>query len=158
MVGAAVDYSRLTLTKAKLQSAADAAALAGASAMWSKVGQVASVQEAAATAAATAVADGQAPNAQETVTATAAQKSVYVKLAQSETVVFGGLVGKETSLVSAASTAVYNEHKPCVTVLEPSATGLQLNTSATVNSNCKLHVNSTSNSAIQMNTLSKIKA
>jgi Flp pilus assembly protein TadG len=56
MVGAAVDYSRLALRKTNLQSIAHSAALAGASAMMKKADQMASIQEAAGTAAATAIA------------------------------------------------------------------------------------------------------
>src|SRR3712207_450664 len=90
LVGAAVDYSRLALRKTSLQSVADSAALAGAVAMMKNADQLASVQEAAATAAATGVADGRAPSAQETVTSSASQKSVVVQLTETENMIFGG--------------------------------------------------------------------
>ncbi len=158
MTGATVEYSLLASTRSKLQSAADAAALAGASAMASKADQIVSVQEAAGSAAATAVADSLAPDAQETVTATASQKSVKVQLAQTQMMIWGGFFGSETTSIAAESTAVFNNQTVCVTLLEPSAGGLLLNSDSELNSNCGVHVNSTSTQAVQVNTTSKIKA
>jgi Flp pilus assembly protein TadG len=157
-VGAAVDYSRLTLAHENLQSVADAAALAGAMALQAKAKEIASVAESAAHAAATAVVAGMAPNAQKTITPTLSTKSVNVKVSEAKHIIFGGFVGKETSTVGAESTAVFNPAPICVTVLEASATGLHLNSSSNLNSNCAIHVNSTSSSAIQVNSSSKIKA
>src|SRR5688500_494833 len=103
IVGAAVDYSRLSRARTTKQSVVDAAALAGAKAMWEKANQIASVAEAAAVAAATAVVDGRLPGAQKTITAALSTRSVYVKVTQTETIIFGGFVGKETSTVWAES-------------------------------------------------------
>jgi Flp pilus assembly protein TadG len=157
-VGAAVDYSRLTLAHENLQSVADAAALAGAKALQAKADQTTSVAESAALAAATAVVTGMAPHAQKTITPVLSTKSVNVKVTESKHIIFGGFVGKDTSTVGAESTAVFAAAPICVTVLEASATGLLLNSSSNLNSNCGVHVNSTSNSAIQVNSSSKIKA
>jgi Flp pilus assembly protein TadG len=158
MVGAAVDYSRLSLARTTKQSVVDAAALAGAKAMWEKADQIASVAEAAAVAAATAVVDGRLPGAQKTITAALSTRSVYVKVTQTETIIFGGFVGKETSTVWAESTAVFNPATYCVTLLEASGTALQLNSGSRMNSNCGIQVNSTSSSAIMINSGSTLRS
>jgi uncharacterized membrane protein len=92
-VGAAVDYSRLSLAHTTKQSVADAAALAGAQAMLAKNGQIASVVEAAGLAAATAVVNGSAPGAQKTITPVLSTKSINVKISQAKNVMFGSFIG-----------------------------------------------------------------
>ena len=158
MVGVAVDYSRISLARTTKQSVADAAALAGAQAMLARQGQLASVAEEAAVAAATAVVNGGAPGAQKTITAALSTRTVNVKVTQTENIIFGGFVGKETSSVGAESAAVFDRKADCITVLGAGPERLLLNSNATIKANCGVQVNSNSNPALRLTDSAKIEA
>jgi Flp pilus assembly protein TadG len=147
--GAVVDYARLTGTRATLQSAADAAALAGAKAMMGRSGQASSTVQAAGTTAATEVVNGMVPGAQTAVTFLPG--NIKVKVTREEKIVFGVLLGQDKSTVDAQSTAGLNEQTDCVFVMKPSEhDGLDVGKNAKFKSNCGIRVNSTDSSAVHL--------
>ncbi|MGA0594968.1 TadE/TadG family type IV pilus assembly protein [Enterovirga sp. CN4-39] len=143
--GSAVDYSRASFERSRLQAAIDAAVLRGAE-------TEAATQNAAATKAFADIYGSATPvpaftaNADGSFTGTA-RASVQTQ--------FMRAFGKTSIPVTVTATAVAGDAPQgavCVLLLEPSAQGLTLNSGASINApNCEIDVKSTANPAAMFN-------
>ena len=121
LVGAAVDYGRLSLRRTELNSISDSAALSAAKLLSTTTAQTPATREALAVQAGNSHAAGQAPAAQPTTTVFLSENAVRVSLSESMTLAFGGLLGRDTSTVMAQSKATYAPPPPCIATLNTAA-------------------------------------
>jgi Flp pilus assembly protein TadG len=156
--GAALDYSHLTVVRAELKTAADAAALAGARKMLDTAGQTTAARESAGSTMATAVVSSKAPAAQKSVAAVLSSRTVTVNLAQTEALLFGAFLSGTAASVIVESKAIFNDQRDCMILLDNTGIALDLNSRAKVQMGCGLHVNSKSTPAVFLNSDSHIKA
>ncbi len=148
---AAVDYSALAAARTELQNAADSAALSGARALVTSIGQTDSQREQLAVAAATSVVSGLP--AQKAITPSLASRSVTVTLTLTKPLVFGSLLGPTASTVQVVGSSTYSDAiSACVVALgttEP--VGIEAAGSSTISApKCTLWSNATSVTSVDL--------
>lgn len=157
-----VDVSMLWATQLRMQTAADAGAVAAANALNSGIGTVSTAAKAATTQNGFTNGAGTAGNTNlVTVTINNPPKSgnytsnaqaVEVIVQQSQPTFFMRVAGFSTVAISARAVALPSSGQDCIYALDPSASGaLQVNGSAQLGGSCGVLVNSTSSSAISSN-------
>lgn len=150
VVGAAVDYSRLSARHADLQRVADDAALSAAKTLSTNEALAPSQREAAALQTAHQITSAEAPKAESTPRVLLDENAVRVALSETVDVAFGAFLGRSAALVSRVSKARYSASSggPCVMLRDPSASAaLDLGGAAKLTVNCGLQINSSSPTA-----------
>lgn len=159
--GAALDYVDLTRKRTDLQVTADAASIAGAKALSLSSASGPAAQEAEAQNAATQVVREKAPTATPTVTASAANGTVSVKLAAQKPLFFGALLGLSKAPLSVAAEATYlPPASGCMIALSSDpGTGIDLVGSASITaSKCGVRSNATGSASIKTQGAARIDA
>jgi Flp pilus assembly protein TadG len=107
--GAALDYTDLSRKKTELQSLSDTAALAATKALASSASFTPTQKEQDARAVADRFLSDKAPEAQRTITPSAATNSVKVELAYEQSLRFAGFIGSRSVSVATQSEATYSD-------------------------------------------------
>ena len=170
LVGLANDVGYAWRAKLQMQSIADAAAIAGADALFMGTGGSA-VAPARAAATQNGFTDGSTtPNNSNPVTVTVNNppasgpntensSAVEVIISQAQPTFFLAVAGFSSIPASARSVAAATSSQNCIYSLNPSSSGaLLLNSNASINSSCGVMVNSSSSSAVILNSGSSITA
>jgi len=153
LAGMAVDYSRVSRDQSQLQLVADAAALAGARAMFLAYGQGDAERERIGRDAASAHVAGHLPSASPNVTVSAPARTVQVDLEATRELVFGGLIRVNSAAVAAGTEAVFEEPAAaCIVALGPAeAMGIELQGSPDISATkCGIWSNSTSATSVKL--------
>lgn len=160
IVGSAVDYGRASAARSRVQSAVDAAAISAAAL---RTGTTLTQREGTAKSTVLANLSGFASVSANAITVTTPSDNVYrvTVTAQIPTSVMR-LLKIESLPVAAQSEAIAGSSASpaqCVLLMEPSQTGLYVNSDASLDANCGVHVNSAhSTEAILANSNSHITA
>jgi len=170
LVGLANDVGYAWRAKLQMQSVADAAAIAGADALFMGTGG-SPVTAARAAATQNGFTDGSAtPNNSNPVTVTVNNppasgsntgnsSAVEVIISQAQPTYFIAVAGFSSIPASARSVGAAKSSQNCIYSLNPASSGaLLLNSNASINSGCGVMVNSSSSSAVILNTGSSISA
>lgn len=151
-VGSAVDYSQANSMKAKLQAALDAAVLATAKASTPPESQRIEFGKNYFKAVFN-VASPPVPSI------TIGAGTIIGTATHSVPTTFMGIAGFKTLTVTAHATAsTGKESDPCILLLEPVQIGIKLNSRSHLKLKCGVHVNSSSNEALNLNYDSSIEA
>ncbi len=170
LVGLANDVGYAWRAKLQMQSVADAAAIAGADALFMGIGGSAAAPARAA-ATQNGFTDGSAtPNNSNPVTVTVNNppasgpntgnsSAVEVIISQAQPTYFLAVAGFSSIPASARSVSAATSSQNCIYSLNPAASGaLLLNSNARITSSCGVIVNSSSSSALIINSGSSISA
>ncbi len=155
--GMSIDYGHAMTTRDKMQVAADSAALGAAASGSSDAEKIALAQSlfaANVTDLATSVTPNVAVNG-TTVTVTAIHQvpTTFTKLAGVDN------ISINVSAAAAPAIASGSEEPPhCILLLEPSETGLYVNSDSGLDTDCKIQVNSTHEKAAELNSSATVNS
>ena len=143
LLGAAVDYTRANSAKARLQSAADSAALLGAA------GSFSSDSGRSNGALNAFLANYQGSYGDATPTATIANNIITISATGNMPTAFMGIAGFKTIPVNVTAVAgIGGGSTACLLALQSTNDGIFVHGSASLKANCGLYANSTGNNAI----------